>query len=483
MQTTLSPLQTSRPQSLASSFLSLPYQTRKTRLESLTPTEIEALHFDWSFWARPEQLQPADFASGLLTYWLLMAGRGFGKTRCGAEVVRDWVITFPFVNLIAATADDARDVMIEGESGILAICPRHERPVYRVSKSRLEWPNGARSLVFTADEPERLRGKQHMKLWADELGAWRYPEAWDQAQFGLRIGAKPQAVVTTTPRPTPTVKQLMKHPSCVVTRGTTYDNRQNLAASFFATIISKYEGTRLGRQELNAELLDDNPGALWQRSNIDKHRVAEAPKLSRLVVAVDPAVTSREDSDETGIIACGRGPAPAGWSGVSGHHFYVIADNSLSDTPDAWARAAVRTYREHKADRLIAETNNGGDMVETLMRAVDSNVAYKAVTASRGKQIRAEPVAALYEQGRVHHVGSFPKLEDQLCDWDPLTSPFSPDRLDALVWALSELSDTANLGILDFMSAQAAANKPQAARTETITHTGPGAAWAQMPAQ
>ena len=404
---------------------------------------------------------------GHWTYWLLMAGRGFGKTRCGAEVVRQWVKTSRYVNLIAATSDDARDIMIEGESGIMAICPRSERPAYKTSKSRLEWPNGARSLIFTADEPERLRGKQHEKLWADELGAWRYPEAWDQAQFGLRLGKHPQAVVTTTPRPTPTVKDLMKHPGTVVTRGTTYDNRENLAESFFATIIRKYEGTRLGRQELNAEVLDDNPGALWQRAQIDAARVDVAPLLRRIVVGVDPAVTSREDSDETGIIAVGEG---------DDRDWYVLDDRSLIASPDAWARAAVKCYHDNKADRLIAETNNGGEMVELTIRNVDRNVSFEAVTASRGKMIRAEPIAALYEQGRVHHVGSFPALEDQMCDYDPLTSPFSPDRMDALVWAMTKLSDSNGRGILDWIKGQAEALRVPVgnAQAPTVQHTTVG---------
>ncbi|MGH6796180.1 MAG: terminase large subunit domain-containing protein [Methylocella sp.] len=400
----------------------------------------------------------------MATYWLIMAGRGWGKTRTGAEQVREWAKTSRYVNLIGATADDARDIMIQGESGLLEICPRDERPRYIKGDRLLLWPNGCKSLIFTADEPERLRGKQHEKLWADELASWRYPESWDQAQFGLRLGKYPQAIVTTTPRPTPTVKELMRHPDCVITRGTTYDNRENLAEAFFRSVIRKYEGTRLGRQELNAELLDDNPGALWTRNNIDRFRISPIaiPVITRMVVGVDPAVTSREDSDETGIVAAGRGPAPAGWQGVEGPHFYVSVDASLVATPDAWARAAVKVYRDTNADRIIAETNNGGDMVESIIRAVDQNVSYKSVTASRGKQIRAEPIAALYEQGRVHHVGFLPQLEDQLCDWDPLTSPWSPDRLDALVWALTELSDEQGMGIFRYYEREAAKQKPLA---------------------
>jgi phage terminase large subunit-like protein len=462
-------------QSQAGYFLSLPLEIRAARWSQLTEDEQEALAYEWDFWARPEQLLPP----GTWTYWLMKAGRGWGKTRSGAECVRAWVRqrAARYVNLIAPTADDARDVMVEGESGILAICPRGERPIYVPSKRRLEWPNGCRSLIFSADEPERLRGKQHGKLWADELAAWRYPESWDQAMFGLRLGANPQAVVTTTPRPTPLIKELMKHPGCIVTGGGSYENRDNLADAFFATIVKKYEGTRLGRQELNAELLDDNPGALWQRKQIDATRVAVAPELRRVVTAVDPAVTSREDSDETGIIGAGSAPAPQGWQGVDGDHYYVIADASLIASPEKWARAAVKSYHDHKADRLVAETNNGGEMVELTIRTIDQNVSYKSVTASRGKMIRAEPIAALYEQGRVHHVGSFAKLEDQMCDYDPLTSPFSPDRMDALVWALTELSDDTDMGVFNYyrqLAGKQAAQTLVAPLPSSTTRTAPG---------
>jgi phage terminase large subunit-like protein len=395
-----------------------------------------------------------------------MAGRGFGKTRTGAEQVRQWARKFRYVNLIGPTAEDARAAMIEGESGIMAICPNDERPNYSRERG-LTWPNGCRSLIFTAEEPERLRNKQHEKLWADELGAWRYPEAWDQAMFGLRLEKSPQAIITTTPRPTPLVKDLLKNPDCVVTRGTSYENRSNLAAAFYASVVRKYEGTRLGRQELNAELLDDNPGALWQRRQIDANRVYSAPAFKRIVVGVDPAVTSREDSDETGIVCAAQG---------SDDHFYILEDSSLIASPDLWAKAAVKCYLDHKADRLIAETNNGGEMVELTIRTVDANVSYKSVTASRGKMIRAEPIAALYEQGRVHHVGSFPKLEDQMCDYDPLTSPFSPDRMDALVWALTELSDESDMGMFRYY-ARLAAEQAQPVVPITASTTRTQAGW------
>lgn len=448
--------------SLADQFRLLPPEERERRLAELDDREALALLHDWSWWARPSQVLPGPDVNlrtpdGSWVVWMCQAGRGWGKTRVGAETVRIWARDYRYVSLVGPTADDARDVMIEGESGILACCPKGERPYYRPSKRRLEWPNGSRSLVFTADEPERLRGKQHMKFWADEVGSWRYADSWDQLTFGLRLGNNPQGIVTSTPRPTKLIKDLIADPSTLITRGRTYDNGGNLAPTFLGKIIRKYEGTRLGRQELDAELLDDNPGALWKRNNIEQFRVRKMPAtLLRIVVGVDPAVTSSEDSDETGIVV-------AGVDGQTPPHFYVLDDCSLSDSPDAWARAAVMAYLRQQADRIVGEVNNGGDLVESVIRHVvidgqpaGQNASYKAVHASRGKAIRAEPIAALYEQGRVHHVGAMPVLEDQLCDWDPLTSLKSPDRLDALVWAITELSEgSGTTGILDFYRGQA----------------------------
>ena len=408
----------------SSSLDTLSKASRDSLLEGLTEEQCYALLYDWQFWARPKQRLPG----GEWVNWLNLAGRGYGKTRVGSESVRIWVRNFKYVNLIGATADDARDIMIEGESGILAVCPGGERPIYRASKRRLEWPNGAKSLIFTADEPERLRGKQHEKLWCDELAAWRYPEAWDQAKFGLRLGKRPQAVITTTPRPTKTIKEIIADPSTVVTVGTTYENRANLAAAFYSAVIRKYENTRLGRQELLAEILDDNPRALWRRRDIEEQAVTKHPDLIRVVVAVDPAASNTEDSDEIGIIVAGLG---------ADGHGYVLDDMSLKGSPNQWGTQAVVAYHKYMADRLVAEVNNGGDMVEHTVRTVDPNVSYTAVHASRGKAIRAEPVAALYEQHRIHHVGAFSELEDQLCQWEPGMK--SPDRLDALVWAFTEL--------------------------------------------
>lgn len=424
-------------------FKLLPIEERERKLALLTDEEAAQLAYDWQFWARDAQLLPAPDCNprtedGAWTTWMIKAGRGFGKTRTGVETVREWSKDFEFVNLIGATADDARDIMIEGESGILACCPKWDRPEYVPSKRQLVWPNGGRSLIFTADEPERLRGKQHAKFWADELAAWRYRDAWDQLVLGLRLGSCPQGIVTSTPRPTELVREILADPNTLVTNGSTYDNKENLAKTFLSRIITKYEGTRLGRQELMAEVLDDNPGALWQRPLIDKHRMrrADVPEdLSRIVVGVDPAVTSNEDSDETGIVVAARDNRDI-------PHFYVFSDDSVAmATPDQWAQRVVDSYKTWMADRVVGEVNNGGDLVESVIRHKMPFISYESVRASRGKIVRAEPIAALYEQGRVHHIGSFPVLEDQMCDYDPVSSKKSPDRMDALVWALTQLAD------------------------------------------
>lgn len=430
-------------------------------LRAASDEDLQAVYYDWPIWARPNQTLP----SGDWAVWLILAGRGFGKTRVGAETVRMWKQQgYQRINFIAPTADDLRDVMVEGESGILACCHPDERPVYRVSKRRLEWPDGSISLLFSADKPDRLRGKQADKIWADEPASWRYAQdAWDQAMFGLRLGNNPQAVVTTTPRPIKLIRALMadsKLPtgSTIVTRGTTYENKANLAPGFYSKIITTYEGTRLGRQELLAEILDDNPGALFHLKLIEGARVRRQPPLTRIVVAIDPAVSSKEDSDETGIIVAaidGRDPC----------HVYILEDLSGIYTPDEWAKAAITAFHRWEADRVVGEVNNGGDLVEANLRTQDVNVSYKAVHASRGKAIRAEPVAALYEQGRIHHVGIFSQLEDQQTNWNPKTDTDSPDRMDAMVWAVTELcegtSGWAGFAKEQAESAAAAGNAPR----------------------
>ena len=368
----------------------------------------------------------------------MLAGRGFGKTRTLAEWVCEQVLfgLASRIALVAATAADARDVLVEGESGILAVAPPWFQPLYEPSKRRLTWPNGAIATTYSAEEPERLRGPQHDAAVCDELGSWSRPETWDMLQFGLRLGRKPRCLVATTPRPTKLIRELLAREGrdVVVTRGSTYENRANLAPGFFDQVIRKYEGTRLGRQELNAELLEDTPGALWSHSIIDAARQAAAPHLARIVVAIDPASTSGEDADETGIIVVGKDHQS---------HGYVLADISGRYQPIEWAKIAITAYRTHHADRIVAEVNQGGEMVENTLRMVDPNIPFTSVHASRGKVTRAEPVSALYEQGRMHHVGGFPQLEDQMTnftsDFDRKAAGYSPDRVEALVWAATEL--------------------------------------------
>ena len=415
------------------SLLSLSPQQRERIIRSLSDDEALELLYTWRLWARPEQLAP----EGDWQFWLILAGRGWGKTRTGGGWVHEEVEKRGpcRVALIGPTAADVRDVMVGGESGLLATAHPKRRPVYEPSKRLVTWPNGAIGLCFSADEPERLRGPQFHLGWGDEIAAWRYPEdTWNNFLFGLRLGDDPRAVITTTPKPTKHVKALKADPLTHVTGGSTYENRANLAKTFLDRILAKFEGTRLGRQELHAEVLEDNPGALWKRPNIDDYRVAKCPRLVRVVIAVDPAVSATALSAETGIVAAGLG---------EDGHGYVLGDYSLSDSPKRWGDAVVTAYNLHEADRVIGEGNNGGDLVEANVRnsARDARceISFRQVRASRGKQTRAEPIAALYEQHRVHHVGAFPQLEDQLCDWDPTTGAPSPDRLDALVWALTEL--------------------------------------------
>lgn len=421
---------------------------RWRRIAALGPRERDALWFDWRFWARPDQLPPP----GDWVYWLILAGRGAGKTRAGAETVREWVKTFPIVNLIGATSDDARDVMVLGESGILACCPAAERPLYARASARLCWPNGATSQVFSAEEPDRLRGKQHMKLWCDELAAWRRSDAFEQALLGLRLGDRPQVVITTTPRPIRIIKQLLEDKDAIVTRGATFDNVDHLAEAFLKRIAARYEGRAIGRQELFAELLEETPGALWTRELIERFRIAgaDAPgEYAEIVVAVDPPATSGARADECGIVVAAR---------AANGEIYVLADlSSQGDTPRKWAGRVVSAYCNFSANRVVAEVNNGGEMVADVLRQCEANLPVRSVTATRGKFLRAEPIAAAYERGVVHHVGVHTKLEDQLCaltgDFDARSAGFSPDRADALVWAIADLIDLGGRkrsGMVDF---------------------------------
>lgn len=425
-----------RAASKAEWLASLPASDRRGALHALTEKQKAVALYTWSYWARPTQLAPP----GDWRIWLLLAGRGFGKTRTGAEWVRSRVEAGVArrIALVAPTPADARDVMVEGESGLLAVCPPWNRPVYEPSKRRVTWPNGAMATVYSGFEPDQLRGPQHDTAWGDEIASWQYEqEAWDNLQFGMRLG-DPRICVTTTPKPIELLRGLKQaweasEPWIVLTPGTTYENTSNLPEAFLQQIIVKYEGTTLGQQELYAALLAEMPGALWKRENILRMTREALPALRRIVVAIDPAVTATEESNETGIVVAGI---------AENGHAYVLEDLSGRMSPDTWATKAVEAYRRWQADRIIGEQNNGGDLVHHTVMTVSQLVAYKAVVAAKGKHTRAEPVAAKYEQGKVHHVGAFPRLEDQMCTWVP--GEESPDRMDALVWALTELMPDAS---------------------------------------
>ena len=419
----------------------------------------DLLESGWSAVARPSQLPPP----GDWRIWLLLGGRGSGKTRTIVEWVKSQVESGAAgrIALVAPTASDARDVIVEGESGVLATSPDWNRPIYEPSKRRLTWPNGALATLYSADEPERLRGPQHDAAACDELAAWRYALAWDMLMFGMRLGSNPRCVVATTPKPVKLIRELLSREGkdVVVTRGKTADNRAHLAPQFLAQITSRYEGTRLGRQELDGELLEDTPGALWNRDLLEQTRVISAPSLTRIVVAIDPAGSTSEGSDETGVTVAGIGPDG---------HGYVTHDLAGRYTPTEWAKAAVGAYHFHKADRIVGESNFGGNMVEATVRAVDPNVSFKLIHSSRGKVLRAEPIAALFEQRRAHLVGTFPELEDEMCafttDWNR-SRDGSPNRIDATVFALAELMcDGANIeGWLQYLKWDAT-RSPESAR-------------------
>lgn len=416
--------------STAETIALLPERERKEVISNLSQKEAEETQYDWRFWARPNQLPP----DWNWYVWLMLSGRGGGKTRAENELIIQWAREgHSPIALIGETKADVRDVIIEqGPASILKISAPWFMPMYEPSKRRLTWPNGVVGIAYSGDEPNQLRGPQHAKALVDELAKYKYPEdTWNNLMFGLRVGTNPQAVVATTPRPIKIIKNLVKDKTTAVTRSHTLENKANLAPSFLHYILPRYEGTRLGRQELAGEILEDNPEALWNRDKIDELKVTKHPDLSRIVVAIDPQGTNTEESAETGIVVAGI--AQVG----DKVHGYVLADLTIKGTPDQWASSAVAGYHVHKADRIVGESNFGGDMVEHTVRTVDKSVSYKAVHASHGKYVRAEPVSALYEQGRIHHVGAFPLLEDELTEWVPGAK--SPNRLDALVWAITEL--------------------------------------------
>jgi len=417
---------------------SLTEEERNEFYLSLSPEALASLKYDWDFWSRPNQLPP----EGDWNTWVVMAGRGFGKTRMGSEWIRSLAHKYPGcrIALVAETAADARDVMIKGDSGLLSVDPTLDDDCWSPTNRCLTWPNGSRAFTYNGTTPDQLRGPQHHFAWVDELAKFEYmQEAWDQLQFGLRLGRHPQSLVTTTPRPLPLIKKLCNDPDVVVTKGATLDNQANLAKNTIKQLYDRYGGTRLGRQELEGEILEDIPGALWRREDIDSGRLNHAPDdLERVIVAVDPAASSEERADEHGIVVVGLARDKDGYA-----RGYVLEDASLRGTPEEWSRRAVQMYRKWEADRIVAEKNNGGEMVETVIRTADRSVPVRLVHATRGKVVRAEPISALYEQGRVHHVGRFDELEDQMClfsiDNVRNSSTGSPDRVDALVWGLTEI--------------------------------------------
>jgi len=404
-------------------------------LATLNEWELEAFKHWWNVFIHRHQEPPA----GDWTTWLVLGGRGAGKTRAGAEWVRRFAAS-PLakhgpIALIGETEHDAREVMVEGVSGLLAVHASHERPVWIPSRRRLEWPNGAAAQVFSAEDPESLRGPQFAAAWCDELAKWRHAEAaFDMLQFGLRLGERPRQVITTTPRPIALIRKLIADPRTKVTRAGTAVNATHLAPAFVDTVLARYAGTRLGRQEIDGEIIEQRADALWKRDVLEACRVAAAPPLMRIVVAVDPPASSTKRADACGLVAAGR---------AEGGMIYVLADETVSGlSPTGWASKAIALWRRLSADALVVEINQGGDMVRAVIGAADPRVPVLTVRASRGKWLRAEPVAQLYEQGRVRHASAFPALEDEMCDFglDGLSAGRSPDRLDALVWAVTALN-------------------------------------------
>ena len=424
----------------------LPKEKVAQVFQELGPKKTEELKHDWNFWARDEQLEP----DGDWNTWFVNAGRGFGKTRAGVEWVRDQVKRgAKRIAAVAATNSDIERVMVKGESGFLSVCWEGDKtvqgkkmgyPEWSPTKRTLSWANGAQVQFFSAEEPERLRGPQFEIAWCDELAAWNKDiDTWSMLQFCMRLGKHPRIMVTTTPKPTKLVRQILKDGNTHVTTGSTFDNSANLAKTYLKAVKDQYEGTRLGRQELYAEVLEEAEGALWSTEMLDKASVKheDVPHLNRIVVALDPAVTSNAESDMTGIVVAGIDV-----NGVA----YVLGDYTERLSPQGWASKAIQLYHQYQADRIVAEVNQGGDMVKQTLHGEDETIPFKAVRASRGKFARAEPISALYERGIVKHVANPPdgsslnELETQMRTWEPLGSIGSPARLDALVWAITDLS-------------------------------------------
>lgn len=411
----------------------------------MPPEALERLAFDWHVWARDEQLPPLTTANGEpWRTWLFLGGRGAGKTRAGAEWIRAEALASTSsgrakrLALVGPTIQHVRAVMIEGVSGLLSIHPADERPHFEPSKNQLVWPNGAIAQMFSADEYETLRGPQFDAAWCDELCRWKHAaRAWDMLQFALRLGDAPRAVVTTTPKASPLLKRLVADASTSVTHATTAANAANLSPAFLAEVTRRYAGTATGAQELEGKIIEDHSGGLWRRDWLDQSRVTARPELTRIVVAVDPPVSSSPNADACGIVVAGLGIDGRG---------YVLADRTIKGRePQVWARAAVAAWRDFEADRIVAEVNQGGDLVVLVLQQVDPSVTVRKVRAMRSKWVRADPIAALYAEGRVSHVGEFLALENQMVAYDGTaasTETKSPDRLDALVWALTDLMIT-----------------------------------------
>jgi len=407
-----------------------------TRLQEQSQKKAITLYTKWLKTARPKQIAPhKDFF-----IWLILAGRGWGKTKTGAQDIAIYAMKHPNVicAVVAPTFGDLRRVCFGGPSGLLSIIPSECCDTsfgtngFASANMEIRLANGSKIVGYAAVSPERLRGPQFHRAWCDELASWQYPEAFDQLMFGLRLGDKPQCLITTTPKPIKILKDLIVRKDVHLTKGNTFENQENLADSALEMMRERYEGTALGRQELYAEILDDVEGALWNNAMIESTRLnkEEERDLQQIIVAVDPAVTTGDNSDETGIMVVGKD---------RNNEYYVLEDLSGRHTADSWGRIVLNAYYEWEADRIIAEVNNGGDLVEKVIRDKDSNVSYRSVRATRGKMLRAEPIAALYEQKRVHHMGIFADLESQMCSYVGQLKP-SPDRLDALVWGLTELS-------------------------------------------
>lgn len=413
---------------------SLPKNQRIEIINQLTPEQMQYLLHDWQSLARLEQLPPD---KSNWKQWIYMGGRGTGKTRAASEMVRQWgKIPTARIALVGPTAADVRDTMVQGVSGILNVCPGNEKPDYQPSKRRIVFPSGGKAYLYSSEKPERLRGPNHSHAWGDEISYWKHDEeTLDMLRMTLRIGINPQVLFTMTPKPTALIKSLLAPENGhYVTTSSTMANKANLSPQFLKDIFKRYDGTRLGRQELYAELLEDIEGAIVTEEHIRTSRVSEInlDRLVRIEVAVDPAVTNHKKSDHTGIVVAGKD---------ENDEVFILADLSMKGTPEQWATVAIRAAKQYQADRIVAETNNGGDLVLTTLRAVDRTVRVDKVTASRGKHIRFAPVGALYEQGKIHHVGRYPTLEEQVCAFslDGYQGGDSPDRADALVWAVTSL--------------------------------------------